>query len=80
MLEPVVPALPAVRLCLVSAGVFFSVGLLTGVWKYIEIARSPKAQSPVYVDVAHRAALLYSFASLLLAEFASLSVWSSEFR
>jgi len=77
MIEHAALALPAVRLCLVAAGVFFMAGLLTGAWKYVAIARSPKAQAPVYVDIEHRAALLYSFASILLAEFASKSVWSS---
>lgn len=67
---------PAVRLCIVAAGVFFLAGLLTGAWKYWHIARSPQAASPVYVDIAHRAALLYSFAALLLAVFAGLSAWS----
>ena len=67
---------PAVRLCIISAGVFFLTGLLTGAWKYWHIARSPDAKSPVYVDIAHRAALMYSFASLRLAVFAGLSVWS----
>ena len=76
MIEHAALADPAVRLCLVAAGIYFLAGLLTGAWKYVEIARSPKAQSPVYVDIAHRAALLYSFASLLLAEFASKSAWS----
>lgn len=67
---------PAVRLCVIAAGTFFLIGLLTGVWKYLHIARSPTATAPIYVDIAHRAALLYSFASLLLAVFAALSVWS----
>jgi hypothetical protein len=67
---------PAVRLCVLSSGVFFLTGLLTGAWKYFHIARSPQAVAPVYVDLAHRAALLYSFASLLLAVFAGLSAWS----
>ena len=66
---------PAVKLCIVSAGIFFLAGLVTGAWKYFHIARSPTATSPIYVDLAHRAALLYSFASLLLAVFAGLSVW-----
>ena len=69
-------AAPAVRLCIVSAGVFFLVALLTGAWKYFHIARSPQAVAPVYVDIAHRAALMYSFAALLLAVFAGLSAWS----
>lgn len=68
---------PAVKLCVVSAGVFFLIGLLTGAWKYFHIARSPTATAPVYVDIAHRAALLYSFAALLLAVFAALSAWSA---
>jgi hypothetical protein len=67
---------PAVKLCIVSAGVFFLAGLLTGAWKYFHIERSATATAPVYVDIAHRAALLYSFAALLLAVFAALSVWS----
>ncbi len=68
---------PAVRLCLVAAGVFFASGLLTGAWKYAHIARSPAAQAPVYVDIAHRAALLYGFAAMLLAQFAALSAWDA---
>lgn len=67
---------PALKLALVSCGVFFLVGLLTGVWKYVCIARSANAQAPAYVDVCHRAALLYSFACLVLAKFVELSVWS----
>lgn len=70
-------AAPAVRLCVLAAGVFFMAGLLTGAWKYFAIARSPTATAPVYVDIAHRAALLYSFAALLLAVFAGLSTWSA---
>lgn len=69
-------AQPASRLCLVAAGVFFGAGLLTGVWKYWHIARSAEARAPVYVDIAHRASLLYSFAAILLAHFAALSAWS----
>lgn len=67
---------PAVKLCILAAGVFFMAALLTGAWKYFHIARSPTAAAPLYVDIAHRAALMYSFASLLLAVFAGLSVWS----
>lgn len=67
---------PAVRLALTAAGSFFLAGLLAGVWKYVHIARSNTAQAPVYVDIAHRSSLLYSFAALLLAQFAALSAWS----
>ncbi|MFP5306061.1 MAG: hypothetical protein ACLGI7_09590 [Gammaproteobacteria bacterium] len=66
---------PAVALSLVAAGCFFMAGLLTGVWKYAAIAASADAQAPAYVDIAHRAALLYSFAALLIAVFAAHSAW-----
>ncbi|MHA7833926.1 MAG: hypothetical protein ACX94A_05530 [Algiphilus sp.] len=66
----------ATRLALTAAGAFLLVGLLTGVWKYWQIAHSAEAQAHPYVDIAHRASLLYSFASLLLAALAWFSVWS----
>ena len=59
--------IPAVKLCILAAGVFFMSGLLTGVWKYWHIAHSAGATAPVYVDIAHRTSLLYSFAAILLA-------------
>lgn len=68
---------PAVRLCLAAAGLFFLSGLLTGVWKYAHIASSAGATAPVYVDIAHRTSLFYSFAALLLAQFAAVSAWSA---
>jgi hypothetical protein len=67
---------PAVELCVVASGIFFLTGLLTGAWKYFHIDRSPTGTAPVYVDIAHRAALLYSFAALVIAVFAGLSAWS----
>ncbi len=57
------------QLCLLAAGSFFLTGLLTGLWKYACIARSETATAPVYVDIAHRAALMYSFSALLLRAF-----------
>jgi len=66
----------AVQLAHLNCGLFFITGLLTGVWKYRCIMRSPEAKAPVYVDICHRTALMYSFACLVLAEFAKLSVWS----
>jgi hypothetical protein len=69
-------ALSAVELARLSCGGFFLCGLLTGVWKYRMIATSPDAQAPVYVDICHRASLMYAFACLVLAEFARLSIWS----
>ena len=62
--------------CLASAGGFFLTGLLTGAWKYAAIARSAEARAPVYVDIAHRASLLYAFACALVGSFVAPSAWS----
>lgn len=61
------------QLCLLAAGLFFFTGLLTGWWKYRCMARSPEAVAPVYVDIAHRTSLMYSFSALLLREFVPYS-------
>ena len=53
--------------CLLAAGVYFMVGLLTGAWKYHGIRRSPDFKAHPYVNLAHQASLAYAFASLLLA-------------
>lgn len=65
----------ATQLALISAGSFFLVGLLTGVWKYWGIATSTKARAHYYIDIAHRASLMYAFACLLLERFAALSAF-----
>jgi hypothetical protein len=62
---------------LLAAGLIFLWALVLGVWKYRQIAASPEAQAHPYVDIAHRAALLYSFATLLIAVFVELSDWST---
>ena len=61
------------QLCLLAAGVFFLSGLLTGWWKYRCMATSPEATAPVYVDIAHRTSLMYSFSAILLREFVPYS-------
>jgi hypothetical protein len=65
--------LNADQLCLLAAGIFFSSGLLTGWWKYRCITVSPNAVAPAYVDIAHRASLMYAFSALLLREFVPYS-------
>ncbi len=50
-------------------------GLLSGAWKYLSMMRSPKYRAPFYVDTAHRASLMYSFAAMALAVFAYYSVF-----
>ncbi|MEZ4461502.1 MAG: hypothetical protein R3E66_17635 [bacterium] len=61
------------KITILFSGSFFLVGLLTGVWKYIAIARSEDSVAPAYVDIAHRASLMYSFACLVVLEFVALS-------
>lgn len=57
------------RVVLLAAGLIFLWALLLGVWKYRGMAASLEGLAHPYVDVAHRAALLYSFATLLIAAF-----------
>jgi hypothetical protein len=66
----------APRIALAASGIFFMVGLLTGVWKYICIRQHQNAEAPHYVSTAHRAALMYAFAAQLLAVFAAASAFS----
>jgi hypothetical protein len=61
---------------LLADAVMFLVALLLGVWKYRQIAISENHAAHIYVDIAHRAALLYSFALLLIATFVELSGFS----
>jgi hypothetical protein len=62
---------------MLAAGVMFLLALVLGVWKYREIVASEDYKAHPYVDIAHRAALLYSFALLLIASFVQFSGWSS---
>ncbi|MGE2733361.1 hypothetical protein [Mycolicibacterium vaccae] len=62
-------------LTIAAAGTIFLWALILGVWKYQQMATSPTHLAHPYVDIAHRAALLYSFATLLLAVFVELSAW-----
>lgn len=63
------------RLVLLAAGLVFLWALLLGVVKYRQILASPEGFAHPYTDIAHRAALLYSFALLLIAVFVELSAW-----
>ena len=63
----------AERIALLGSGVYFLIGLLTGIWKYRGIMNSPTGQAHPYVDIVHRASLMYAFASLVVWKFAELS-------
>ncbi len=62
---------------LLAAGVMFLWALSLGVWKYRQILASPDSAAHPYVDIAHRAALLYSFALIMIAVFVQLSGWGT---
>jgi hypothetical protein len=65
------------KITLLAAGLIFLLALILGVWKYREMMTSETHLAHPYVDIAHRAALLYSFATLLLAVFVQLSAWAA---
>ncbi|MCF8609966.1 hypothetical protein L5G28_07295 [Gordonia sp. HY285] len=67
----------ATQVALIAAGVIFLWALLLGVWKFAQIMRSPTGHAHIYVDIAHRAALMYAFATGLLAVFVQFSAWST---
>lgn len=62
---------------LLAGGLTFMWALLLGVWKYEQIRASEEGLAHPYMDIAHRAALLYSFALLLVAVFVELSGWGT---
>lgn len=63
------------KITLLAAGLIFLLALCLGVWKYRQIMAAEDHRAHPYVDIAHRAALLYSFATLLAAVFVELSAW-----
>lgn len=66
----------AIKTSLLASGIFLLTGLLTGVVKYRRIMASPTHRAPVYIDIAHRASLLYSFAALVMAKLLEYSPYS----
>jgi hypothetical protein len=65
------------RITIFAAGLIFLLALVLGIWKYRQMATSENHLAHPYVDIAHRAALLYSFATMLVAVFVELSAWST---
>ncbi|HEX8843716.1 MAG TPA: hypothetical protein VF791_03680 [Pyrinomonadaceae bacterium] len=69
---------PAIKISLLASGIFLLAGMLIGVLKYQRIMTSPEHRAPVYVDIAHRAAFLYSFAMLVIAKLLEYSPYSTK--
>ena len=66
----------AVKLAILFSGIFLWIGMLTGVWKYLQIRNSAQSRAHYYVDIAHRSSLLYAPAALILAVMAYYSQFS----
>lgn len=66
----------AANVVLLAAGLILLCALVLGVWKYRQMTTSETHLAHPYVDIAHRAALMYSFATAMLAAFVELSGWS----
>lgn len=47
--------------------------MITGVWKYAAIMKSENHKSSMYIDIAHRNALLFSFACIVIAKLMEFS-------
>lgn len=71
---------PAIKISLLASGLFLLSGMLIGVLKYQRIMTSPDHRAPVYVDIAHRAAFLYSFAMLVVAKLVEYSPYSTRIQ
>lgn len=68
----------AVKITLAVSGIFLFVGMLGGVLKYRGIMSSPDNRAHPYIDIAHRAALMYSFAALVMAQLLGYSPYSDQ--
>ena len=65
-----------VKITILFAGLFLLIGMVTGVWKYATIMKSENHESSMYVDIAHRNALLFSFACIVIAKLMEFSPFS----
>ena len=66
----------AVKISILFAGLYLLIGMLTGVWKYAAMMQSENHKSSMYIDIAHRNALLFSFACLVIAKLMEFSPFS----
>jgi hypothetical protein len=66
----------AIKISLLASGLFLLSGMLIGILKYRRIMTSVEHRAPVYVDIAHRAAFLYSFAMLVIAKLLEYNPYS----
>ncbi|MBX3188334.1 MAG: hypothetical protein KF819_15050 [Labilithrix sp.] len=65
----------AAKICVTASGIYLLAGMLIGILKYQRTMTSPEHRAPVYVDIAHRAAFMYSFAALVVGVLSLFSPW-----
>ncbi|MFK7796576.1 MAG: hypothetical protein AB8E82_03920 [Aureispira sp.] len=68
------------ELALITACLLFLTALLTGVWKYADMMKSPDRKAHRYIDTTHYASFFYTFACLFLAKLAELSALSAQWN
>ena len=66
----------AVRISYAASGALLLAGMLLGVVKYRRTMASAEHRAPVYVDIAHRAAFMYSFAALVIGRLLEFSPYA----
>ena len=66
----------AVKVSLLASGLFLLAGMLIGIVKHRRMLKSLDNNAPAYIDIAHRAAFLYSFAMLVIAKLLEYSPYS----
>ncbi|WP_349269685.1 hypothetical protein MPNTM1_00040 [Mycolicibacterium parafortuitum] len=65
------------QIALIAATLTFLLALMLGLWKFYGMATSPSGHAHPYIDIAHRAALLYAFAIAMLAPLVQFTTWSA---
>ena len=66
----------AIKISLLSSGLFLLAGMLIGIVKHQQMLSNPDHLAPAYIDIAHRAAFLYSFAMLVIAKLLEYNPYS----
>lgn len=66
----------AVKISLLASGLLLLAGMLIGLVKHQQMLKSADHLAPAYIDIAHRAAFLYSFAMLVIAKLLEYSPYS----
>ncbi len=67
---------PVIQTTLAASGLFLLAGMAGGVLKYLFIMNNAQNKAPMYIDMLHRSAFLYSAGALVMAELLRYSPYS----